>query len=176
MAIGCECLCTKVMGLLVMVKNEKTRVSRAKISHLGGQMALWKEEDGSLYIALDFNEHTKFFGPLTDAQVAAYELLREVDAEPDDWTVPKPLVDVSKLPARVKTMCRLKVAVAGRNSFLPLPVGTEVTVYEYRLPTRRGEPHMVNFQLIDVPGSINSTATVDAFDLALLAPKSSPAA
>lgn len=159
-----------------MVKNQKTRVSRAKISHLGGQMALWKEEDGSLYIALDFNEYTKFFGPLTDAQVAAYELLREVDAEPDDWTAPEPLVDVSKLPARVKTNGRLKVAVAGRTSFLPLPVGTEVMVFDYHLPTGRGQPHMVDFNLIDVPGSINSTATVDSFDLKGLAPEPSSAA
>ena len=159
-----------------MVKNEKTRVSRAKISHLGGQMALWKEEDGSLYIALDFNEHTRFFGPLTDAQVTAYELLREVDVEPDDWTAPEPLIDQSKLPARVKTTRRLEVLVAGRKSYLKLPVGTEVTIYDYSLPTRRGEPHMVGFQLIDVPGSVNNGAGVDSFDLESLAPKPSPAA
>jgi hypothetical protein len=162
------------MGQLIMVSNEKTQVSRAKISHLGGQMALWKEDDGSLYIALDNNEYTKFYGPLTDAQVAAYELLREVDVEPDDWTVPEPLIDVSKLPARVKTKGQLRVLVSGRTSYLPLPKGTEVIVYGYSLPTGRGQPHMVSFQLIDVPGSVNSAATVDSFDLKSLAPKSSP--
>ena len=159
-----------------MVGNEKTRVSRAKISHLGGQMALWKEDDGSLYLALDFNEYTKFFGPLTDDQVAAYELLREVDAEPDDWTAPEPVVDKSKLPARVKTTGKLEVLVEGRKSYLKLPAGTEVTVYGYSLPTRRGEPQMVSFQLIDVPGSVNNGAGVDSFDLKSLAPKPSPVA
>lgn len=159
-----------------MVGNEKARVSQAKISHLGGQMALWKEADGSLYIALDFHEHTKFFGPLTDAQVAAYELLREVDAEPDDWTAPEPLVDKSKLPARVKTTRRLQVLVAGRTDYLKLPVGTEVIVYDYSLPTQRGDHHMVGFQLIDVPGSVNNGASVESFDLKSLTPKPSPAA
>lgn len=57
-----------------------------------------------------------------------------------------------------------------------ITLGTEVTVYDYKLPARLGEPHMVDFQLIDVPGSGNSSASVDSFDLEFLAPKTSPAA
>jgi hypothetical protein len=131
-------------------------------------MALWEEEDGSKYIALDNNEHTKFYGPLTDEQVAAYELLRNVDQEPDDWVAPEPLLDVAMLPQKVRTCRVLQVGNSLSLKREKLPRGTEVLIYGYDAPKKRSDEHTISFQLIDVPGSVNSLATADCFDLSSL--------
>ena len=148
-----------------MVGNKKKLVSKANISWLGGSMALWKEKDGSLYIALDNNSHTKFFGPLTEEQVAAYEVIRGVEREPDDWVRPAPLLDPASLPKVVRTTRSLGVLNGKTATQIEVPAGTEVMVYDSYPPTTRYCKHMISFRLIDEPDAVNSAASADCFDL-----------
>lgn len=142
-----------------MFNNPKKIISHSDSLCLGARISLWQETDGSKYVS----HQDSFYGPLTEEQVAAYEILRGVCLEPDNWIVPKPLINISSIPIKIKTIDTKDVAIQGAR--YRIHSGVEVILTGYRLPESRNEGHKVIFKLINVPGAGEYEADIKLFDL-----------
>ena len=146
-----------------MYSNQKKIVKQMGGTALGGRLALWQEADGSKYLSVIGDLSDRFYGPLTDEQLMAYEVLCDVCIESDDWVAPGPLINVELLPRRVKVIDRKDVAVMGRR--YRIHGGDQVMLTGYRPPGSRHGSHIVLFRLIDVSGSSEYEADISLFDL-----------
>ena len=146
-----------------MYSNPKKIVRQGCGESVGGWLILWEEADGSRYLSLRGDSFSRFYGPLTSAQLAAYETLCEVFLEPDDWVAPEPLLDVEKLPVKITTVDSKDISLNGHR--YRIHRWTEVVVTAYHPPASRNDRDKFFFRLINTPGSVEYEAGIQLFDL-----------